>query len=632
MRVDESAKLVGFILAVLTACPSPAAKAEMRVWNGDPVAPHLDWAYETAKSGKLQPVRIVAARNGVFSGKVVVGNDAPIKGLRAAVGRLSAADGSFIPPEGVTLSYPRWRGQGSWRAVPDAISQYDALYPTPAATVTVRVPADCTPGEYKGLITITAARAKTIRVPVQVEVLGWRLPAPGEYQTFVELIESPESVAMEYGAALWSDKHFELIGKSQDLLGQIGNRSVYIPLIRETNFGNEQSMVRWIPRSDGTYEYDFSVMDKYLDVVEKHMGRPRLVVLYVWDLFLEGGQFSGDLQYCPEEVRQARLAYKGRGPTVSVLEGRGKAKSLTLPQYSDPASKKLWQPLLKQLMARLTRRGLAKAVMLGVSTDAIPSREVVRFFADLLPGVPWVHHSHSFWGGRDKKIEAAGSRIAYAAIVGGHWATDRPEKRAYGWRKPWVHFHRALKDNHPIHIFRILGEINITSDRKGFGRLGADFWPVLKDKRGRKRGRLCNGRYPKSFWRNLTILTTLLAPGKDGAIPTARFELLREGVQECEARIFIEQALADEALRNKLGAELAEKAQAVLDARTKVLRKAITGAVHGVQFGCPNQEGYNAYLAADWQELSRTLYTTAWQVASALGREDPRQSGKLAAK
>jgi hypothetical protein len=305
---------------------------------------------------------------------------------------------------------------------------------------------------------------------------------------------------------------------------------------------------------------------------------------------------------------------------VSLLKGAGaKPEPFMLPQYSDPASRKLWQPLLEELESRIADRGLKDALMLGISTDAIPSPEVVRFFADLLPGVPWVHHSHGFWGGRDKKIAAAGSRIGYAAIVGGHWATDRPGSHAYGWKKPWVHFHRALRDNHPVHMFRILGEVNLAGERKGFGRLGADFWPVLKDKRGRMRGRL-NGRYPKSMWRNLMILTTLLAPGKDGAIRTARYELIREGVQECEARIFIEKALVDPKLRAKLGSELADEAQKVLDERGEMLRKAIAGGVGGVQFNCPDQEAYDAYLAAGWQGLSGKLYGTAARVAAAIDR------------
>jgi len=652
--VGRSEAHIVCILLVLGALAGMTPAANLRVWNGDIAAAHLDLAYEDAKAKKLQPVRIVAARNGTFSGKIVIGSDAPIKDLRASLGRLSGDGESFIPADRVTLSYPQWKQQGEWKVVPDAISQFDTLHPAPADEIplivksvrrkpvplgyacqpiwiTVRVPADCAAGHYKGVLTITAAKSKPVRVAVRVEVLDWRLPDPGGFQTFVELIQSPESVAMRYEAPLWSDRHFELIGKSLRLTGQVGNRSAYIPLICQTNFGNEESMVRWIPRRDGTYAYDFTVMEKYLDVVQEHMGRPKLVVLYVWDLFLEGGQFAGDLRFCPKEVQEARLAYKGKGPMVSVVKGRSaKCEPVMLPQYSDPESKKLWKPLLEQLQSRIADRGLTDAVMLGISTDAIPSPEVVGLFAELLPGVEWVHHSHGFWGGRDKKIAAAGSRIGYAAIVGGHWATDRPGKHSYGWQKPWVHFHRALRDNHPVHMFRILGEVNLAGERKGFGRLGADFWPVLKDRRGRMRGRL-NGRYPKSMWRNLMILTTLLAPGKNGALPTARYELCREGVQECEARIFIEQAIVDPKLRAKLGPELASKAQKVLDARSDMLRKSIAGGVGGVQFNCPKQEGYEAYLKSDWPALSEHLYDAASQVAKAIGRQGGDEPLEVAA-
>lgn len=638
----------GLVLAAAWAI-APAGTADaagpagFKVWNGDVVAPNLDWDYRAQPAaGRIAPIKIVATRNGTFSGKIVVGAAGPIRGLRAGISGFIADGGGRIGPDRVKLAFPRWVGMGSWRVTPEAISQFDALYSAPLRViptirkivkrkpvdtgfacqpiwVIVSVPADARPGNYKAVLRIAASGTRTFRVPVRMVVHPYRLPDPADYQTFVELIESPESVAMRYDAPMWSAKHFTLIGKSFDLLGEIGNRSVYIPLICQTNMGNSQSMVRWIPTTGGKYRYDFSVMDKYLDTVEKHAGKPKIVCLYVWDLFLNGGMFSGDIQYVSQEIRADRLAYKGKGPIVSVLRpGATRPSDLTLPSYIDPASEALWRPLLNQLMARLRKRGLDKAVMLGISTDAIPSAKVVGLFAKLLPGVGWVHQSHSFWGGRDKKIKAAGSFIAYAAIVGGRWATDRPGHRTYGWKQPWVHFNRAMRDNQPIEVNRLLGEMNITGERRGFGRLGADFWPVLKDKRGRRRGRICAGRYPKSFWRNLNIMTTFFAVGPDGAIPTARFELLREGVQECEARIVIDKALTDERQRAKLGPALAKQAQDLLDRRTDALRKGLAGAVSGVQFGCPSKTAYENYRACGWQKLSDELYATASLVVKTL--------------
>ena len=76
-------------------------------------------------------------------------------------------------------------------------------------------------------------------------------------------------------------------------------------------------------------------------------------------------------------------------------------------------------------------------------------------------------------------------------------------------------------------------------------------------------------RFPKSSWRNLDIRTCLLAPGETGPISTGRFEMLREGLQMCEARIAIERALTDEALKKKLGAQLAERCGKLMTERTR---------------------------------------------------------------
>ena len=95
------------------------------------------------------------------------------------------------------------------------------------------------------------------------------------------------------------------------------------------------------------------------------------------------------------------------------------------------------------------------------------------------------------------------------------------------------------------------------------------------------------------------------APGPNGAIGTVRFEMIREGVQECEARIFIEEVLLDKAQRAKLGAEKAKEIQEMLDER---IRAGLWGA-----------ENYGWYVSSGWQERSGKLYAAAAEVAKALG-------------
>jgi hypothetical protein len=658
MRLGRIACVVA--VALVFAGPdawSQEKPAEVRLWTGDVMAPFRDFDFEHG-GGPVAPVRIVGARNGTFSGKVVIGSTRPIKGVSASITDLAAA-GARIPASQVRTAFPPYSARGAWLVVPKAVLMFDDLLATPTESslitqspdrkridyvpmnhafqpvwVTVEVPKDAKPGEYSATLTVKVEGARGFEVPVGLKVHDWTLPDPNDYATFVELIQSPDSVAMQYGLPMWSDRHFELMGKSLALAGGIGSRSVYVPLISETNMGNDESMVRWVPKADGTYDYDFTVMERYLDAVEKHFGRPRIVGLIVWDVYLEGGNFENLAGGGPgvageEAAREDWKNAQGKGPQVSALVD-GKLTKITLPQYSDPRSAALWKPMLEQLRDRLKKRGLAGAMMLGIATDYVPTEAVVSHFAGIFPDVPWIHHAHSFYGGRDRKIASGGAPVGYASHVWCHRERLDPSKqRHFGWNPEGktagliaAHYHRGLSENGAVATYRLLAEMNLAGDRAGFGRMGADFWPVIKDRRGRVAGRVSDGRFPKSMWRNLDIRVAMLAAGPDGPAPTARYEMMREGVQECEARIFIEKALLDRDASGKLGKELGEECQSVLDERTRAIARAfLTPGRDGKRPGdSVSEEGYDDFLAWNWQQRSDQLYAAAAKVAAKLGR------------
>ena len=651
------------LAAVLTAMISADVWAQegppppgVQVWNGDVLAPWQDLTLPDAAEPP-GPITIVGTRNGTFSGKVILGSAEPIQGLRAEMSALACGK-EKIPVSRVQVRYPRYMRYSGWQSVARAVSEFDALEETPPKEValitermkpgywdigkvkfnhayqpiwvTVAVPADASPGDYQGRLKITLGGAKPFVVPVTLKVCGWRLPDPQDYVTFVEFIQSPESVALRYEVPLWSEKHFKLMEKSLALLGRSGNRSVYIPLISETNQGHDETMVRWIKDGDpstplgaGTYKHDFTVLEKYLDAALEHMGRPRNVVLYVWDVFLEGGSFElgdgkkkTDLDFLSDEAREDRMSYRGKGPRVTLLDpSTGKRTKLTLPEYSDPRARALWKPLLEELRARLKKRGLEGSMTLGAAGDAVPSKATVSLFADLLPGTPWMEHTHGFYGG-PTQLKGLGARVKYIAIVFYHNRRE-PRSRFYEWKDTEpeiVYYPRGRPHNSPLPTYRLTAEENASGLLRGFGRVGADFWPVLKDKRGRMVGRISQGRFPKSMWRNLDIRQTLLEPGPDGAISTVRFEMMCEGVQESEARIFVEGAL----LRKKIDGDLARRCQEVLTGRDEAMRK-----YHGTGKGNkgPSDDSYTAYVKSGWQERSERLYNLAAEVAKALERE-----------
>jgi hypothetical protein len=142
----------------------------------------------------------------------------------------------------------------------------------------------------------------------------------------------------------------------------------------------------------------------------------------------------------------------------------------------------------------------------------------------------------------------------------------------HGWTRKvlWSQFDRFSREDHPNSRWLEYPEVCITGAQRGPGRVGAEYWKVMKDKNGRRMGRAYQ-RYPESDWRNLIIPEATMAPGPNGAVATSQLEAMREGVQACEALIVLEQATIDEGLKGKLGPELAKRCEEYMRARHMML-------------------------------------------------------------
>jgi hypothetical protein len=469
--------------------------------------------------------------------------------------------------------------------------------------IKVRVPTEARPGLYEGRLTVGGP--VSAELPVRLEVIDWKLPGPREFVTHMGLIQSPESVAMHYEVPFWSDRHWQLLEKSFELLGEVGNRYLCVPLICHTNFGNSQSMVRWIKAADGGYTHDFTVLEKYLDLARKHQELD-VVCLYCWDLY------CGRLSWGKDRMKGEK------GPVVSLLDpASGKVTDMEAPKYGSPEAKAFWEPVCKGVRERLKKRGLLSAMMVGVSAEnRFPTPEPVKLFAEFLPGVKWIYNGHPCW--RTKSIH--GMPIGYSTAV---YIKIFPPPGADGsakFKRTWQNQARcsvfprsgpAIGHLHPnvslgqhrtyLEAAQLCFDAYSGAHYDGLGRVGADFWPVIG-------GRTTLGsRYPQSEWKQLNLsaaIEALLAPGPDGAVTTERFESIREGLQVAEARIFVQRALEE----GKLDAALAGKCREVLDERTHLLRVAcITGGWIWYSGVAPG--------------LSRKLFAAAAEVAAARGQK-----------
>ncbi len=637
------------MLAALLGGPALRAdeNARLHVWNLDPLALERGEVPDSLPPDP-GPVMLAAPRNGRASGKVMVGGTGHLQGVGASVGDLEGEHGT-IPSERAEIYYGvPWRDMSRGWLRPHG---FDILLDNApddshfvAIWCTVQVPRDAAPGRYIGSLTVEAGGEVLARVPIALLVADWTLPEPEGFHAWNDLVQSPDTLAKEYGLELRSDEHWALVARTFGLSRPLADRTLYVPLICNTNLGNEQSMVRWIPDGEGGYSFDFTVLERYLDVAQENSLRPSAVVFNVWDVYQSSAEdrwtdewWEGltprqrENSYFIELYERGRLLRElqgehGMGPVVSV-DHDGELTAAPMPPYTGQEYKAHWSRLFEQLRRRMADRGLEDAMMLGMLTDSWPTAEEVEALAEISGGLPWASHAHwSAYRRRGGTVRGAAG-IGFESIV---WDLDyrnpADPDRMFGWRREQIslaHYRmRGFNGFYPGRM-RTVMEMNLSGNQRGIGRVGMDFWWVLRDSRGRRSGTISN-LYPQSLWRNLDIQASILAPGPDGPQPTSRYFYLLEGMQEAEARVVIEKALLDR--EAELDEEVISRAWELLDARQRAAwrcagRDEAFMEEEGHADLPPHQKdgvGHEWFVQSGWFDRTVQLYDLAGEVARAL--------------
>jgi hypothetical protein len=560
-------------------------------------------------------VRVVGTRSGAYAAQVAVGTDKDLVGIEVAVGELKQVDGpgqlpgaavkvfGMVPlpadefnyelgdERGLDAKFPSQATLAQFQkmqnpAQPYVFDQISPRMPTtvPGGTcrpfwISLRIPPDAAPGKYRGAVSVKAAGAGPISLPMEVEVFGWRLPEPGQFQTFVGCEENPYGVAKQYGVPLWSDEHFKLLETSLRHLGRIGSDWLNVPILRCTEFGNkEDSMVRWVRKADGSLAFDYTVLDRYLDLAVREMGPPRVINFAVMH-----GNTGAGIAATPAEVnvwgeRTARAV-----PLNVNLLGGNKAEA-----------EKAWTAFALSLRDHMKKKGLDRAMHFGYPHDREDDPDLRVLLARVTPEVRWTAgpHQAGWQGFATSQYDVVGTVRYFGS---NQHAAFRPDM---GWKALVAHLTIPRIDSsvqslhtasHPF-AFRTLVNHSLALGRAGFCRVGADEWAAIH----------YEGMRVPTWIVGMPVLFTLW-PGQDGAESSARFEVLLEGIQEGEARIFLEQALD----RRLVTGELLERAQRTLfdhyQATCFFQNKLCIFELEKYHHG--------------WQERSRALYQVAAEVA-----------------
>ena len=591
--------------------PNVARPQGVQMWNQDRTDRTTVLDYGDPNE-PLRAMKLTGARNGVYSAKVVVSSDKAMDKVEAAPGEFRQVGGQgVIPASALEVRYSvaspavlayytsPWVEATSANppekvAPPKDPKEAGAVQPVWLA---VRVPKDAAPGEYKGTLAVSVAGGKLADVPVALHVSDWTVPDPGQFRTFVGMYESPTSVAAQYKVEEWTDKHWELLEKSMQLLGQLGTQMVDVPVVDEAKPGNLEGMVRWVKKADGTFDYDFSIVERYLKLVKKHVGVPKFVVFYVW----HGGGWS---QPGPKQPN-----------TVTVVTADGRREHMQVPEFGTEEGKAFWSPVFKGLKERLAKEGMEKSFCLGnLAEGYIPQEPVNKMLAELLgDDFPWLMITHRIMGSLDRPYPAqkGGGRIGYHIYT---YLNPLPEATSPDQVPPlhkpyWpriAYYRRAIFQGQSLINHRYYGLHALFLRLPGFSHMGLDLWPSLGQP-GRS-GRPIYGQYPRSGgYPGAPEPYFITWPGPNGAEPMTAYEALREGLQETEALIVLSEA-ADTAA-DKLGPELVARCRQVILDELNYLR---TRDQQRYQYVFFHMNHYG------WQEMSGRVYDLAAEVSRKL--------------
>jgi hypothetical protein len=575
-----------------------------------------------------RPVRFVGARNGRYAAQVVVGTDRALRRLRVSTAPLEGADGAALPAPVARPMRPRPLGDltgllggrsktatdplagGLWSLRQYGLADVESLtreqkiealktvrffdHIPAAGPVTVpadtcqavwlrlRIPPDAPAGPYRGTVKIEADGMRSRSVPVEAEVVDWALPDPREFRTLMALEQSPYGVAKQYDVKPWSEAHLRRLGPSIQLLGRAGNDWLFVPVLTHTEFGNRtDSPVRWVRGKDGRLGFDYTNLDRYLDLAIRHWGTPRVISFVV----MHGNPKN------PPEV----MVYD---------EASGKAEPMRVagPDLTEAQRRAIWGPFAVDLYRHMKKRGLHRSMFWGYAWDSEGDPTLKYLLAEFAPEVPWSMGGHAL-------RTHPRFYLAFSWIYKVHSALSLAANER-GWANPKLEFLNprgggsvlCLPGNAPPFGFRLAVDRALTAGTRGLARIGTDYWS----------GAYYDGtRGGEVYLQPGMPVHALFWPGPEGAETSGRYEALVEGIQEAEARIFLEEAAG----RGLLPPDLARRARDAVERhiRSTIFIPAGVTATRFLQYG-----------AAGWQDRSRRLYRTAAEVARAVGLDVDR--------
>lgn len=366
--------------------------------------------------------------------------------------------------------------------------------------VTVRVPEDCQPGEYRGSIVLTAPDSE-VEVPLRVRVREVAVPA--ERSLYITNWFSVENIASAAGVQPWSEGHWKLLEAWARLMADYRQNVVITPLM---------SLIVAHEDADGRLSFDFSRLDRWIRVFDE-AGALGLI---------EGGHLGGRSEWEAPDFDAAR--------PVTVLPD-GSLKRWEPVKVTSAAQREFLSQFLPALRDHLRQIGwldryVQHLVDEPITVNAESYNRLAAMVREFAPEFRIIDATMC--------REVAGSVdiwVPQPQEIAAHWDffQERKSKGEQVWfytcLSPTSGYMNRMVDYHLLPV-RLLHWQNFRYDLPGYLHWGLNHWR-------------------EDPFRNLELLlsgetylppgdTHIVYPGKYGPLSSIRLEAMRDGIEDYE--------------------------------------------------------------------------------------------------
>lgn len=140
---------------------------------------------------------------------------------------------------------------------------------TQCGWISIRVPQHVKAGKYTGIVTVKEGDKVLSELKIAVNVKNRTLPASTEWAFHLDLWQNPYAEARYYNVEPFSKEHFDRMCPDMQNYVDAGGKVITASIMHKPWNGQTydpfESMVTWLKKADGTWYFDYTVFDKWVE-------------------------------------------------------------------------------------------------------------------------------------------------------------------------------------------------------------------------------------------------------------------------------------------------------------------------------------------------------------------------------